>query len=97
MYTSRFDEANRESSKPGDVLWTIAGAYPTAVFIVIPMCLSGKDAQAEIFLTGSDFCDVGRSLARSYQHRQFCGKAGARRQGVMADGYGATFDVVAFV
>ena len=37
MYAFGFDDSNSESPEPGHVFRAVAGAYPTAIFIVVPI------------------------------------------------------------
>jgi hypothetical protein len=44
-YAFGFDDSNGKTSESGDVFWTMAGAYPTAVFVIVPV----DDVVAAVF------------------------------------------------
>ena len=37
FYTLGFHDTDGEASKAGDIFWAVTGAYPTSVFIIIPV------------------------------------------------------------
>ena len=44
-YAFGFDDSNCKTSESGDVFWAMAGAYPTTVFVIVPV----DDVMAAVF------------------------------------------------
>ena len=36
-YAFGFDDSNSKAPESGHIFWAVAGAYPTAIFIVVPI------------------------------------------------------------